>query len=122
MFAYNIFHSPNLGMNPPLSLCSEENQNYLLMLRLIQTSKLQAHSKIIITLLTKKVGFIYRNVAEFQNEMIGTFEQGQGIFSIQQWRFGLFNFSLNIPAAYIFEKVRCQLCRNFGNIQNCRPT
>ena len=45
-FAYNIFHSLNLGNYSPL--CLEENQNYSLMLRQIQTSKLQPHSKIII--------------------------------------------------------------------------
>ena len=27
-FAYNIFHSPNLGNYSPMSLCLEENQNY----------------------------------------------------------------------------------------------
>ena len=26
--------------------------------------------------------------------MIGTFKQGQGVFPIQQWRFGLYDFSL----------------------------
>ena len=53
--------------------------------------------------------------------MVGTSEQGQRIFPIQQWRFGLLNFAPNIPAANIYEKVWCQLCRTFGNIQNCRP-
>ena len=37
--------------------------------------------------------------------MFGTFEQGQRVFPIQQWRFGLFNFSPDIPAVNIFEKV-----------------
>ena len=53
--------------------------------------------------------------------MIGTFEQGQRVFPIQQWRFSLFNFSPNIPAANIFEKIWCQLCITFSNIPNCRP-
>ena len=29
-FAYNIFHSPNLGNHSPMNSCSEESQNYLL--------------------------------------------------------------------------------------------
>ena len=49
--------------------------------------------------------------------MIGTFEQGQGVFPIQQWRFGLYDFSLKIPVEDIFEKVWCQLFRSLGSIQ-----
>ena len=69
----------------------------------------------------QKVRLSAENVAEFQNETFGTFEQGQRVFPIQQWRFGLFNFSLSIPAVNIFKKVWCQLCRTIGNIKNCRP-
>ena len=52
--------------------------------------------------------------------MIGTFKQGQEVFLIQQWRFGLYDFSLNISVEDIFKKVWCQLCRTLGSIQNCR--
>ena len=47
MFAYNIFHSANLGNYSPMSLCLEQSQNYSLMVRQIWTSKLQACLKII---------------------------------------------------------------------------
>ena len=46
MFTYNIFHSPNLGNYSPYELVLGESQNYLLTLKQIQTSKLQAHLKI----------------------------------------------------------------------------
>ena len=47
MFAYSIFHSPNLGNYSPYELVFGRKPKFLLTLRQIQISKLQAHLKII---------------------------------------------------------------------------
>ena len=66
------------------------------------------------TLLTKR----RKDAAEFQDETGGTSEQRQRVFSIQQWRFSLFDFSFDITIENIFQKVWCQLCGTFGGIQH----
>ena len=74
------------------------------------------------TLLTKRLDYLQKMFQNFKMRLLALLNKHREYFQIQQWRFGLFNFSLNIPAANIFKEVWCQLCRTFGNIQNCRPT
>ena len=121
-FAYNIFHSPNLGNYSPCELVFGRKPKLLVNIETNLDIKIASTFKDYHTLLTKRLDYLQKTLQNFKMRCLALFEQGQRVFPIQQWRFSPFNFSLNIQAANIFEEVWCQLCRTFGNIQNCRPT
>ena len=119
-FAYNIFHILNLGNHPPYELMFGRKPKLLIYIETNPDIKISGMFKDYHTLLTKRLDYLQKTLQNFKNEAIGTFKQGQGVFPMQQWRFGLYNISLNISVENIFKKVWCQLCRSLGSIQNCR--
>ena len=97
-FAYNIFHTPNLGKLFPYELVFRRKPRILINIETDPYIKISGMFKDYHTLLTKRL-----DAAEFQDEMIGSFEQRQSIS--------------NITVAYLISPLTSQLrtsSRKFG--------
>ena len=82
MFVYNIFNSPNLCNHSPYELVFGRRPKILLDLETEPDIKVSGSYKEYFMLLNKKATVATEFVANFQNEMFGTYQQGQGLFSV----------------------------------------
>ena len=119
-FVYNIFHSPNLGNHSPYDLVFGRKPKLLINIETNPDIKISGTFKDYHTLLTKKLDYLQKTLQNFKMKQLTLLNKDRAVSPIQQWRLGLYNFSLNISVEDIFKKVWCQLCRPLGSIQNCR--
>ena len=81
-FAYNIFHTPNLGNYSPYELVFGRRQKILINIETDPDIKISGTYKDYQHIANLEVRLSAKHAAELQNEMFGTFEQGQRIFSV----------------------------------------
>ena len=94
-FAYNIFHTPNLGNYSLYELVFGRRPKILINIETDPDIKVSGHTQGLSHISDQKARLSAKHAAELQNEMLITFEQGQRLFSVQQWRFSLSNISID---------------------------
>ena len=73
-FTYNIFHLPNLGNYSPYELVFRRRPRILINIETNPDIKVSGIFKDYHTLLTKRLGLLAEDAAEFQDETSGSFE------------------------------------------------
>ena len=73
-FAYNIFHTPNLGNYSPYELVFWRRPKILINIETDLDIKVSGTYKDYHTLLTKRLDYLQNMLQKLQNEMFGTFE------------------------------------------------
>ena len=83
-FAYNTFHSPNLGIYSPYELTFRREPEILLDLETDPDIKFSGRYKDHHTLLTKRLKYLQNMLQNFKNEMCSSYKQTGRIFNIVQ--------------------------------------
>ena len=94
MFTYNIFHGPNLGSYSPYELVFGRKPKLLINVETNLDIKIADTFKDYHTLLTKRLDYLQKMLQNFKMKHLALLNKDR-VYPIQQWRFGLFNFSPN---------------------------
>ena len=95
-FAYNIFHSPNLGNHSPYKLMFRRKPKLLINLETNPDIKISGTFKDYHTLLTKRLDYLQKMLQNFKMKQLALLNKDNGNISNTTTEICLYNFSLNI--------------------------
>ena len=98
MFAYNTFHSANLGNYSPFGLTLGRKPRILLNLETDPDSKISGTYKDYHTLLTKRLKYLQNTIQNFKAKHIALINKDREYFPVQPRRFSLFNLTSDHPS------------------------
>ena len=123
MFAYNIFHIPNLGYYSPHELVFGRKPRLLINIETDPDIKMSGTFKDYHTLLTKRLDYLQKMLQNFKMKHGWHFwTKTREYFQYNSGDLVYLISPLTSQLRTSIQKIWCQLCRTFGDIQNCRPT